>query len=370
MIKSIRLQNFFSFKDCTINLNPGANVLVGINGSGKSNFFKAIELFKAGALRQNHEELINNWNGLQNMIYQNALKGNFLKIESEFDVRSIPLKHSILYSKQYSQFIDKTSRITWGEICEFGNIDIANENSTIDEEFDIHQPKDGYFAVDSSSIRFAQAYLKNQYENTFVYNGFNLSDVSEASSFGGDKVLKSSGENLPHLLNYLNTIDKSAFSQIEEAMRKVNENFIKIDLVPFLDKLTFGITEKNFNKTVLAYNLSDGTLRFLCLMAILYNPSRGSVVCIEEPELGLHPDMINTLYRAIKHASETSQVIISTHSDHLLNYFNLDEVRVFEKDEENATVVEQFSEDDFKGWKDNFLVGKMWRSGTIGGNRW
>jgi predicted ATPase len=105
-------------------------------------------------------------------------------------------------------------------------------------------------------------------------------------------------------------------------------------------------------------------------MAIFYNPNRGDIICIDEPEVGLHPDMINTLYRAIEYAAKTSQVIISTHSAHLLDYFKLENIRVFEKDEHNATIVEQYGKADFEGWYKQFNPGEMWRAGDIGGNRW
>jgi predicted ATPase len=130
------------------------------------------------------------------------------------------------------------------------------------------------------------------------------------------------------------------------------------------------LEEEKFNRSVPSSHISDGTLKFLCLMSILYNPNRGFIVCIDEPELGLHPDMINTLHEAIEFASETSQIIISTHSAHLLNYFDIEQVRVFEKDENNATIVEQYSKADFAGWHQKFQTGKAWREGDIGGKRW
>ena len=130
------------------------------------------------------------------------------------------------------------------------------------------------------------------------------------------------------------------------------------------------LEEDGLNRAVSPIHISDGTLKFLCLMTILYNPYRGILVCIDEPELGLHPDMINTLYEAIEFAARTSQIIVSTHSSHLLNYFEIEQVRVFEKDENNATIVNQFSKELFAGWQQKFQLGKAWREGVIGGKRW
>ena len=70
MIKSIRLQNFFGFQDCTINLEKGENVLVGINGSGKSNFFKAIQILQYGLREKSflNELLLTEWGGPEQVI--------------------------------------------------------------------------------------------------------------------------------------------------------------------------------------------------------------------------------------------------------------------------------------------------------------
>ncbi|HRG91066.1 MAG TPA: AAA family ATPase [Chitinophagales bacterium] len=179
------------------------------------------------------------------------------------------------------------------------------------------------------------------------------------------------GTNLSQVLNTMKISNRNAFKQIEEAIIEINRHYSGISFNHLANNIELLIEEEPFDHAVHISNISDGTLRFLCLMAILYNPNRGSVVCIDEPELGLHPDMILTLFEAIKYASKTSQIIISTHSAQLLDCFDLNQVIVFEKNKENATVVKQgMKEEDFSAWKDDYFVGKMWRSGAIGGNRW
>ena len=73
---------------------------------------------------------------------------------------------------------------------------------------------------------------------------------------------------------------------------------------------------------------------------------------------------------AIKEASENSPIIISTHSENLLNSFEIENIRVFEKDEKNSSKIFSYTEKDFEGWYEDFSVGKMWRQGDLGGNRW
>ena len=131
------------------------------------------------------------------------------------------------------------------------------------------------------------------------------------------------------------------------------------------------LKEKNLDRAITIENISDGTLRYLLLLSIFYNPNRGSVVCIDEPEAGLHPDMINGIAKGIKYATQNgTQMIIATHSPLLLNAFELEDLKIFEKDKDNQTVVKTKSEEDFPDWEGEFLTGQMWLRGELGGVRW
>ena len=85
------------------------------------------------------------------------------------------------------------------------------------------------------------------------------------------------------------------------------------------------LLEKNMSRAIRASHISDGTLRFLLLESIFYNPLRGLFVAIDDPERGLHPDMIRSVAEMIKYSTRQTQVIIATHSPHLLNLFELED---------------------------------------------
>ena len=120
-----------------------------------------------------------------------------------------------------------------------------------------------------------------------------------------------------------------------------------------------------------ATRLSDGTLRYLCLLAILYNPTPPPVVCIEEPELGLHPDIVAGLAKHLLAASERMQLIVTTHSDILVDAltWNPETIIVCES-VDGATQMKRLDPDAIKGWLENYRLGELWSSGHIGGNRW
>ncbi|MDO9614498.1 MAG: AAA family ATPase, partial [Bacteroidota bacterium] len=217
--------------------------------------------------------------------------------------------------------------------------------------------------------------LKQAIEQIIVYNYFDTtfdSAIRQLSPFYAETKLLNDGRNLVHLLNYLSTSETEAYDQIINLLRThINPNFEDLRFLVQGSKMLLSLKERGLSRTVTVDHISDGTLRFLLLLSIFYNPNRGSIICIDEPETGLHPDMINTVAKAIKHASQNgSQIIIATHSPLLLNNFELEDLRIFEKDSLNQSIVSSINEKDFPDWEGEFIVGQMWIRGQLGGVRW
>ena len=123
--------------------------------------------------------------------------------------------------------------------------------------------------------------------------------------------------------------------------------------------------------TIPATRLSDGTLRYLCLLAILCHPAPPPLVCLEEPELGLHPDVLPTLADLMREASERCQLIITTHSDVLVDALTEqpESVLVAEKTEQGTTL-SRLDAEKLRPWLENYRLGQHWTRGEIGGTRW
>ncbi len=123
--------------------------------------------------------------------------------------------------------------------------------------------------------------------------------------------------------------------------------------------------------TIPATRLSDGTLRYLCLLAILLDPTPPPLVCIEEPELGLHPDMMPQIARLLREASERMQLVVTTHSDALVSALSdtPESVIVCEK-EESKTSLERLNAAELKPWLEKYRLGQLWMRGDLGGTRW
>ena len=122
---------------------------------------------------------------------------------------------------------------------------------------------------------------------------------------------------------------------------------------------------------VSALRLSDGTLRYVSLLAILLDPSPPPLICIEEPELGLHPDILPGLADLLREASERCQLVVTTHSDTLIDALTdtPESVVVCEKSK-GQTELKRLDKDDLSEWLKRYQLGELWASGGIGGNRW
>jgi predicted ATPase len=120
-----------------------------------------------------------------------------------------------------------------------------------------------------------------------------------------------------------------------------------------------------------ATRLSDGTLRYLCLLAVLCHPAPPPLICIEEPELGLHPDMMPTIARLLKAASERTQLIVTTHSDILVDELSEqpDAVVVCERNE-GRTAMKRLESKALGEWLKKYRLGQLWIQGGLDGVRW
>ncbi len=130
--------------------------------------------------------------------------------------------------------------------------------------------------------------------------------------------------------------------------------------------------ETGLREPLSATRLSDGTLKFLCLLAVLLNPDAPPLICIEEPEVGLHPDAIRIVAQALVEASERTQLIVTTHSEALIDALSdrPEDVLVCERDFDNGTQFRRLNKERLSGWLERYTLGALWRNGELGGNRW
>ena len=160
------------------------------------------------------------------------------------------------------------------------------------------------------------SYLADAYDNIKIYREWYFGRNAvfrepQKADMRNDR-LEEDFSNLGLFLNRLRRVPK-AKNMILEALRDLYEGFDDFDVSIEGGAVQVFFTEGDF--TIPATRLSDGTLRYLCLLAILCDPTPPPLICIEEPELGLHPDIIPKVADLLNAASERTQLIVTTHSD-------------------------------------------------------
>jgi predicted ATPase len=406
MISKMTLENFFSFRHpTTIELNPDINILVGINGSGKSNFLKAIHLLAESIIGNGLESLfLKEWSGFNAVINFNQQEKDAIKLSFEFDknvINNVMQKRGYqfpnnpiyeinivqagttsyyLTEKLYSKRLKSDEKdVIYMEMNNTQGIISTREGEKVGfQKYPQEQSQINFKATEpvlrqiSDPDRFYPLFtLKRALEELSIYAYFNtsiLSSIRQPASYGTETKLLSDGQNLMTILNNLKNNHPLNYEEIEAAIKKINPYFKDINFAFLGAKLYLVLREQYLARSVSIEHISDGTLHYLLLLSILFNPERGYLVCIDEPETSLHPDMINSIAEALKQASKNTQLIIATHSPLLLNAFEIDDILIFEKNNHNETVVK--SSEEFDEWTADYLAGQAWLQGLIGGKRW
>jgi len=182
--------------------------------------------------------------------------------------------------------------------------------------------------------------------------------------------LEDGGENLALVLQEMQF--DGSLRRLTEYLTEFCKRYQDVRLRSDGSVLRAYIVEEGLNEPVPAIRLSDGTLKFLCLLTVLLKPTAPPLICIDEPELGLHPDDVRLVARAVVEASHRTQVVITTHSEALVDELSdqPDAVVVCEYVKGSGTKLERLSRERLDSWLDRYSLGEIWRKGEIGGNRW
>ena len=157
--------------------------------------------------------------------------------------------------------------------------------------------------------------------------------------------------------------------RLVQQLRELASGFDDVEVVPEGGALALYLTEGNLSFP--ARRLSDGTLRYLCLLAILVDPDPPPLIAIEEPELGLHPDILPQLASLLVDASSRTQLVVTTHSDTLVDALtDTPEAIVVCEKVGGSTELTRLDAETLKPWLDKYRLGELWVRGEIGGNRW
>ena len=385
LIQSLKVNNLLSFGPDSPAIELGRlNVIIGANGSGKSNLFDVLALLKhsLGRFYQFFSEYrcpIEEWQWKSTDIDIQSVTA-VINVEGQawFPLtEKSPSAFSHLLNLEFHPIngnvalsIIKNTITIDGKSAEWPSMDYA-PNYTNNKDLHIYLSHQHGFPA---SPLFDQIYqLSTCYEKgIFLYDSWvygrksPLRDIQSTNI--SDQWLFEDGRNLCVVLKKIKNNEES-YSRYLDFLKQLYEGVDRFDIVELDDLISFRLIEGK--RIIRAARLSDGTLRYLMLMAVLCDPEPPPVVCIEEPEMGLHPDLILSVAEALEFAAERTQVIVTTHSDRLVDYFthSPEVIQVCEK-HEGQTYIERLDPEELKPWLEKYSLGEYWSRGGIGGNRW
>jgi predicted ATPase len=385
LVQSIAPKNLLSFGPNTAPIPLGAlNVIVGANGSGKSNLIDCIAVLRSTA--RNVQDFIRKNGGVGDWIWKGSAQQPALVDAVVVNPKgNQSLRHIIAFLTENQAFRLDDERIE-NEKVEPGektpyfyyhyqhgrpvlNITgeervLTKENVTLDESI-LVQRRDPVSYPEIS-------YLTDAYDKIRIYRewqfGRNTIFRTPQQADSRNDRLEEDFSNLGLFLNRLRRIP-SAKKTILKYLRDLYDGFDDFDVSIEGGTVQVFFTEGNF--IIPATRLSDGTLRYLCLLAILCDPAPAPLICIEEPELGLHPDILPKLADLLIQASEHTQLIVTTHSDIIVDALteHPDAVLICEK-QAGQTKINRLNTDDLKEWLEKYRLGELWTRGELGGTRW
>lgn len=404
LIKSLRLSNFLSYgsEAEAITLEP-LNVLIGRNASGKSNLIEAFELLHA--IPKSLANHIRKGDGISEYLWKGQEPNSphppksSIEVVVDYPENKLPIRYKIGFTRsgQRMEIVDET---------------IENEHPVfkLDKEVEFFyryqegqailrvlpfksatgiRPLSEERLLSSNEISLEESilpqrkdpdqypeltYLGNVFDNIRIYGEFNLGNGTAAAfpqraDFPDDFLLENAS-NLGMVLDDLSHRGKP----LDRIVEKLKQAYGEVDRMHTRIRggtVQVFVYEKGLNQPIPATRLSDGTLRYLCLLTLLCHPEPPPLMCIEEPELGLHPDILPTIAELLIEASQRTQIIVTTHSDTLVSALSEvpESVLVCERDDA-GTHLRRLEPDRLTEWLEKYSLGELWRMGEIGGNRW
>jgi predicted ATPase len=344
-LKSLTIAGFKSIERLESLELRKLNVLIGANGAGKSNFVDFFRLLRAMADQ-----------GLQKFVLEHGGADGFFFMGP---------KHTRLIS----------ARLEFGE-C-FYEFDLAPTSSTelmIATERIGFTDGSGHSRTGGTRESALKGGCTSELVSTRVVYHFHdtsmLAPMRRDQSVRDRQQLRSDASNVAALLLHLRERHPETYSLIRDTVRMI---------APFFDEFVLQSEEKGGQEWVrLEWSqkgssfpfqpsqLSDGTIRFICLTTALLQPEPPSTVLIDEPELGLHPYAIALLADLVQSAAERTQVILSTQSPTLLDRFDAEDVIVVSREQGKSTF-RRLDSSALREWLQEYSVGELWQKNVVDG---
>lgn len=360
-ISSITIKGFKSILSLEEFALNDLNILIGANGSGKSNFVSYFEM-----IRELAEQRLQVW--VKKQGGADRLLSFGIKTTSQI-VNSIRFG-----SNGYDLILEPTDN---------GGFVFSDEKLYFDGPIHgVTRPRLGS-GHSESNIMEEMKYGISKKIATFCYHAITgwkvyhfhdtgkTAGVKRYNSIHDNEYLRHDASNLAAFLYRMQKENPESYQKIRKVIQLAIPFFDDFILKPRKlsteeEQINLVWKQKDSDYPFWPSQLSDGSIRFICLATVLLQPKAPTTIIIDEPELGLHPYAIALIASLLRSASKRMQVIISTQSVPLINEFSINDLIVVER-ENGSSIFKRHKEIDFQEWLKEYSLGELWEKNILGG---
>lgn len=351
-IEKIKIKNYKVFENTEISDLPSMCVFLGANGAGKSTLFDVFG-FLSEALRNNVKSAINNRGGFKEVISRN--KSGDIEFEIKFRNDDVDGKRQPLITYELSIGLGELNMpIVKKEVLSYRRgqkgkpfkfLDFSNgKGMAIINEIEFEQAKQNFkeerreFPLDSPDILAIKGLgqfqsfkaisdFRKLLESWYISN-FQIPDAKKSQDIGVSEMLSPTGDNLALVTDYIYENYPKVFDEILEKMKKRVPGISNVTAAKTEDgRIILRFQDGSFKDPFISRYVSDGTLKMFAYLILMNNPQKHPLLCIEEPENYLHPELLRQLAEEFREYSHKGgQVFISTHSPDFVNALELEEL--------------------------------------------
>ncbi len=369
-ISRITIEGYKSIKSLKDFELKNLNVLIGANGSGKSNFISFFRML-GEMVEQRLQIFIGKGGGADDHFFMGTKQSERVLGGLYFGLNGY--EFSLVPTVDNRVIIENESIFFHGPY--FGDSDyylgVGKDEAKLKLRYQkaLEKKKNGeHLTADYNSA----IYVYPEISRWTVYHFHDTSDsakVKQDCSLSDNEFLRRDGSNLAAFLYWIEQKHNPIYKKICHLVSQVLPGFKSFFLSPSKlneDRIALRWVQQDSDYIFKSTSLSDGSLRFICLTTALLQPSPPSTMIVDEPELGLHPTALTLLAALISKVSQDNQLIIATQSPLLIDHFDPQSVIVVDRNESESTF-NRVDGEELKTWLEDYSLGEIWQKNIIGG---
>ena len=357
-LNKLTIRGFKSIQDVEAFQLNRLNILIGANGAGKSNFIALFRLLRA-MVDQRLTAFVREQGGADSFFFHGPQVTGKIEIELFFGENG--------YRCEFTPSADERLILTEQVKLKTGWLPPESgnwESQFLNIKFKSQLP---LFGFDSEMVQTLSNFVVYHFHDTSNTAPMRRSEIVQDTAY-----LRPDAANIAPFLLHLQEKNPQAYQEIVNTVRLVTPFFDDFLLQPMQrgarETVNLSWRQVGSDYPMQPYQLSDGTIRFICLATALLQPELPTIIVIDEPELGLHPYAIAILAELIQSAAQQTQLIIATQSPTLLDHFTPEDVIVVNR-KHGASTVERLNEDDLQLWLEEYSLGELWQKNVIAGGQ-